>query len=276
MGKIATKNIKIPGLTPQEIQLLSVLSAENKRVFSFENAVSTLKETPFTASKILFRLVKKGWIKRIEKGKYLLVPLQAGPERQFTEHPFLIASELVSPYYIGYRTALNHYGLTEQPSETIYIATTRRKLPMVIDGVRYHFVFLQKRKFFGQQGVWIAEKKVFLSRPEKTVIDCLDHLEYAGGLLEVAKALWMGREELNFETLVTDALRLESRAVIGRLGFLMELYGLGNPKLLSPLRERVGKAFVKLDTLGEKKGRYCSRWKVIVNLSKEQLLKERG
>lgn len=121
----------------------------------------------------------------------------------------------------------------------------------------------------------MAGKKVFLSRPEKTIIDCLDHLEYAGGLLEVAKALWMGREGMNFETLVADALRLKSKAVVGRLGFLMELYDLGNSKSLSRLREALGGAFVKLDTLGEKKGRYCSRWKVIVNISEEQLIKEK-
>lgn len=94
MGKIETRNIKISGLTPQEVRLLSTLGAENKRVFSFGNAVSALKEKPFTVAKILSCLVKKGWIKRIEEGRYLLVPLQAGPERQFTEHPFLIASEL--------------------------------------------------------------------------------------------------------------------------------------------------------------------------------------
>ena len=62
---------------------------------------------------MLSRLEKGGWIKRIERGKYLIIPL--GREKdKYTINEFLIGSLLVDPYAIAYWSALNHYGLTNR------------------------------------------------------------------------------------------------------------------------------------------------------------------
>ena len=37
----------------------------------------------------------KGWLARIERGRYLIVPLEAGPDRVWTEDALVIASYLV-------------------------------------------------------------------------------------------------------------------------------------------------------------------------------------
>ncbi len=57
---------------------------------------------------------------------------------------------------------------------------------------------------------------------EKTIVDGLDHPEHAGSIIEVRKALWRGRAELDFERLVDYSLRMKNRAIIKRLGFLLE------------------------------------------------------
>ncbi len=40
------------------------------------------------------RLVDKGWLERLAKGKYLIVPLEAGPDRTWTEDAHVIAGHL--------------------------------------------------------------------------------------------------------------------------------------------------------------------------------------
>ena len=40
---------------------------------------------------VLHDLVKGGWLRSLGKGRYLIIPLAAGPERQYTTHEFLIA-----------------------------------------------------------------------------------------------------------------------------------------------------------------------------------------
>ncbi len=44
-----------------------------------------------------------------------------------TVHNFLIASHLVDPYYIGYWSALNYHGLTDQTPPAVYVATTKAR-----------------------------------------------------------------------------------------------------------------------------------------------------
>jgi len=48
-----------------------------KRFFSIENVSSTANIQKEVLWVILSRLEKKGWIERIEKGKYMIIPLGA-------------------------------------------------------------------------------------------------------------------------------------------------------------------------------------------------------
>lgn len=59
-------------------------------------------------------LERKRWIIRLERGKYLVVPLEAGEHRMWCEEPYLVASTLVHPAAIAYWTAIRHWGWTEQ------------------------------------------------------------------------------------------------------------------------------------------------------------------
>ena len=60
---------------------------------------------------------------RIEKGKYLIVPLEAGPERIWTEDAHVIAGHLVSPAMVSHRSALGYWNLTEQVPRVTYVQT---------------------------------------------------------------------------------------------------------------------------------------------------------
>src|SRR3972149_5473296 len=69
------------------------------------------------------RLQSKGWIRRIRRGRFAVVPLSSGEDRSPQLHEFVVAMELVSPAVIAYWSALNHHGMTEQIPRTVFVAT---------------------------------------------------------------------------------------------------------------------------------------------------------
>jgi len=253
--------------------LLTEMTRQGKRIFTFKDAAKTYGSSGQSLRELLSTLVKRGWLLRVEKGKYLILPLEAGREREWTEHEFIIASYLIEPYYIGFRSALNYYGYTEQISRTVFIVSTRRKLKssLEVSGVTYRFVSLAERKFFGVRQVSINGYQVNISEPEKTIVDCLDQLRYCGGISEVAKALWYGRDELDLVKMAEYSRRNGNRAAGQRLGYLIEMLGLRAEKAIARLLQSMSNRYAPLDTLSESKGRYIDRWKIVANVPDDEL-----
>jgi predicted transcriptional regulator of viral defense system len=193
-------------------------------------------------------------------------------EGHHTENELIIASHLISPYYISYWTALSYYSYTDQPSHTIYIATTKQKRPVTIHGLTYRFIQLQRQKFFGHTQVWIGEKKVSIAEKEKAIVDTLDHPELSGGIVQVVKGLWRGREELDLDKLVADALRMNNRAIVKRLGYLLQRLGLGTEQHFAKLEKKLSTGYAVLDPLSPRQGRHDARWRVLVNVADDELL----
>jgi predicted transcriptional regulator of viral defense system len=266
------QNIRTLGDTGSN--LLTEMSRQGKRLFTFEDAAKVYGSDNSGLRELLSTLVKRSWLQRIEKGKYLILPFEAGREGEWTEHEFIIASYLIQPYYVGFRSALNYYGYTEQVSRTVFVASTRRKLrsTLEVSGVAYRFVYIPERKFFGVTEVILDGYRVNISDRERTIVDCLDRLEYCGGVVEVAKALSYARDELDFTKMAQYAQRNGNRAVSQRLGYLLETLGFGTDEAVARLRENLSRSYAPLDTLAERKGRHIQRWKVVVNVPDTELL----
>jgi len=233
--------------------LLTDMVRRQKRIFTFEDAAKAYGSIGQGLRELLSTLVKRGWLLRVEKGKYLILPFEAGREREWTEHEFIIASYLIEPYYIGFRSALNYYGYTEQVSRTVFIASTRRKMKssLEVSGVTYRFVSLSERKFFGVGQISIDGYQVNISEPEKTIVDCLD--------------------QLHFVKMAEYSSRNGNRAASQRLGYLIEILGFRADKAVDILLQGISRRYAYLDSLSEPKGKYIDRWKVIVNVSDDEL-----
>jgi predicted transcriptional regulator of viral defense system len=256
--------------------LLSQLLLAGKRPFTISEAGQFYGEKPGLRA-MLSALVKNGWLQRIERGKYLILPLEAGSTGQWSEHEFVVASCLIQPYYIGFQSALSYYGYSEKVSKTVYIVSPRRKLKSLlnISGVAYQFVNLDNRQFFGIKEIAIGNQQVNLSDREKTLIDCLSMQDYCGGVDSVAQTLWYGYKELDFQRLARYAVKSGNKAVCQRLGYLMETLNLKKPEAVSNLYDNVSGSYARLDTLAPNQGPYISKWKIRVNVPESDLQKWR-
>jgi predicted transcriptional regulator of viral defense system len=266
-----TENVRA-GLTRNESLLLSSLSEKGKTIFKIKDVTTELKCSYKYAKVLANNLTKKKWVIVLRRGVYLIVPLSAGVRSHYTEHEFVIASYLVSPYYIAYWSALNFYGFTEQTPFTVFVATTRRTKTREVLNIKYNFITLSKRKFFGFEPTAVSTYKINISDREKTLADALDHPEYCGAIPEVVKSLWNSKEKVSIEKIASYAERMGNTAIVKRLGYLVECLNINvDSKILSKMREMISPGMSALDPTRPKKGTYNTRWNLLLNISKETL-----
>lgn len=191
------------GLTRREAFFLSTLAREGRAIFSMSDARQILGAK---TRQTLSLLSKKKWVLRLRRGLYVIVPIDAGVRgsESFIVHDFVIASHLASPYYVGFWSALNHHGLTDQIPRTVFVATTRPRKPLKILTSTFRFVQLAPKKFIGIETASFEDAAVRISSKEKTLVDCLDHPELAGGIEEVARAVYFNHRELDWAKVRQD------------------------------------------------------------------------
>jgi predicted transcriptional regulator of viral defense system len=131
---------------------------------------------------------------------------------------------------------------------------------------------VKPEQFFGLTQLWITKQQaVMVSDRERTIADGLRHPQYAGGVPEVAKALWMSRSEINIPRLLEYTQRFQCGALTRRVGYLLELYKMASPEQLAPLRTALSSTYDRLDPTLPKSGPYQARWRLQLNIESEEL-----
>ncbi len=257
-----------------ESKLLLILEEKGLSVFTTDDAKNILKTTDSSIWHILNGLVHKKRIQRIERGRYLLIPAKAGIEGYWAESPWVIVPHLIDTYYVGFWTAMNFWDMTEQIPYTVFIATTKRKRNLEYLKQRFEFVTLSKKKFFGFVEQKAGNKKTFnISSREKTIVDGLMHPEYCGGIVEVTKAMWNVRKEVNWQTVLEMAEKVEINAVLKRLGYLLTVLNI-EEKISKKTKEKIKKTpYHYLDPITNKiKITSSKEYGLIINRTKNELL----
>lgn len=263
---------KAPEKPKGEAGLIRAIEKRGLSIFTFDQAMELTPIGRDSAKKLIFNLVKKRVIQRLEKGKYLLIPSTAREHGEYSEKGTIIAAHLIDPYYLSYWTALKFYGWTEQPSNTIFIATTKQKAPLRVKGITFKFIRLKDTRFFGYDGHRDGQYKVKVADKEKAIVDCLDQPRYSGEIVEVAKGIWNGRNEIDIEKVLGYAERMKNGAIIKRLGYLMETLEILTPEFRKRLLSRVRRGIVSLEPDRSKiSGRIIPEWQLRENLDPENL-----
>ena len=265
------------GLGGKASFLLTTLAGQNRAIFTTEEAHEILGGSRSAVYKLIHDLVQRRWLHSLGKGRYAIIPLKAGLDRVPSIHEFLIAHHLAPEGYIAYWTALHHHHLTEQTPRSIWVATPRRRQETILIGVRYIFVTLRPHKIFAHHTAWIEGEAVPIADLEKSLVDSLDHPEHCGGIGEVAKALATAWEEheVNLERLTEYALRMRNRAILKRLGYLVEHLSLQAGNFPKRWRAVLSAGYARLDPSLPSCGPHSRRWRVQVNVPESELTRWR-
>jgi predicted transcriptional regulator of viral defense system len=162
--------------------------------------------------------------------------------------------------------------MVTQPQFVIFTSTTKRLRNRTIHGTEFRFILVRPEDAFGVTAHWVSKQEsVRASDMERTVIDGLHLPAYCGGITEVAKGLWMRRQDMKPERLIDYALRLRNGAVVRRLGYLLDLYEIAAPDELDRLRRSLTATYAVLDPTLPAEGTYVSGWRLRVNVSPDEL-----
>jgi predicted transcriptional regulator of viral defense system len=262
-------------ISTQSNELLSHFNGIGQPCFKSSEAIEVLsKSLKPTVNQLLSDMTKRGLLMRLKKGLYYIIPFEQDAEN-FMPDWHLIAENLVkdAEHYIGYYSALQIHNLITQPSlkEQIVVSKQIRPSTIRIKDVPFQFIYHNENHFFGSKKMWIDSfHKVICSDLEKTFIDCLFKPDYSGGIVEVARAIYLSKDKIKFTKLFEYVEKFKSQAVVKRLGFLLEILGI-ETDIIKELQNVKTKSFVLLDTELPKTGKLISRWSIQQNLETETI-----
>ncbi|CAB3779897.1 type IV toxin-antitoxin system AbiEi family antitoxin domain-containing protein [Pararobbsia alpina] len=271
---IGQHHAKAKTLGPRAAQLFTELNERHRSTFTVADVEAITGLSAASSRNLVLRIQRNGLITRLKPGLYNLVPFELGWATEHVDSPYLIAQELVgtAPYFLSHGTALELHRMVTQPIFTICVSCTRRVRPQTVGGYDFRFIHIAPEQEFGVTKHWIdKERFVIVSDMERTIIDGLRHQAFAGGITEIAKGLWMKRDVLNVERLADYALRLGVGAVIRRLGFLLEHYGLAAASTLERLHVALTATYQRFDPLLPAEGAHVARWRLQLNVTPEEL-----
>ncbi len=262
-------------ISTQSNALLSYFYEQNRNCFDYSLVHKALPGAKAGAIReLLSAMTKRGLLMRVKDGVYYIIPYDQNAET-FMPNWHLLAEHLVNDarHYIGYYSALQIHNLITQPSmkEQIVVSKQIRPSEIKIKDVPFQFIYHNEKHFFGSKKIWIdSYNKVMCSDLEKTFIDCLFKPDYAGGIVEVARAIHTSKDKIKYATLLDYAKKFGSQAVIKRLGFILETLAINTP-VVGELQQMKTASYVVLDTELPKTGKRNSRWSIQQNLDTETI-----
>lgn len=189
----------------KSIILLKKLEA--KPVFTVQDIERIANCSKSYTWQIIARLKERGLIKEVRRNAYTLM-----------DDAYAVATNIVYPCYISFWSASRFLGYTEQLPRVINVATTRKAKALEFEGYKIKFVPI--RHFFGYKKIRSGNAEIFLAEDEKLLIDAFLKPKECGNMDEIEKMF--ENAKISEEKLVSYLKRVNSRAVIKRVGFTLE------------------------------------------------------
>ena len=256
----------------EKAQIAKLSRASKGGLITVESASTALRLPAKVASARLSRLGRSGWARRVRRGLYLILPLEAEPGKNTTnDDPWVLARELFSPCYIGGWSAAEHWGLTEQLFRSTLVVTgapTRSKEARFMGNDFRLFRVQPSQLTNGVIKVWRGAERIDVSSAERTLVDCLCTPELGGGTRHLAQMLreYLESDKKDVNRLIAVAKKSASGAAWKRLGYLAEVLGPDHETLTTVAARHLSEGLARLDPSVTKRGRLIKRWRLWVNV----------
>jgi predicted transcriptional regulator of viral defense system len=205
---------------------------EKKVVTSREIEKAALEITELTLSPALIskyiygeytaKLLAEGKLQKIRKGLYAVLSPLEEPEKHISDK-FIIASKIRDRYYLGFHSALEFYGCAYSHYTEVYITILPkyRFSPFKYQNLNFKPIFT-KEISFGIETKKYRTTEVKVSSKERTLVDCVDRPDYAGGWEECLKSLSI-LSGLDFGKIIDILDMYNKKSLYAKVGFVLEL-----------------------------------------------------
>lgn len=249
-------------LSTKELESLKLISDYELTIFNFEKILEISELNRYELQDILTIYTQKGILSRIEKGLYCI--------RNF-RNPYVIGNFIVKNGAIAYWSALNIHDLTEQISNVVYVQSEYRKNDKKIFNTQYKFIKVKPSKISGITQMGYGNEQFNVTNVEKTLVDCFDLPQYSGGYEELIRAFY--KAKISTTKLLELGKKTGNLSVLKRMAFLSELFDMnGFAKFQNEVLKMINEKYTIIDPFGENIGEFNSKWRIRLNISKENLL----
>lgn len=266
----------LAGISAASRRALVVLHRAFKGPFDAALAARALNADLGKTRRLLADLANGGWLVRVRQGWYVTIPMDASEPHEWREDPWIIATVLFAPCYIGGWSAAEHWGFAKRLFSSTYVVAQRKVKPtdQIIQGSRFKLRSIPEREWFGTQETWRRDTAITLSDPHRTILDIMDVPGSAGGALHAADIVraYFSSAHADERQLLNYGDRLGRGALFKRLGYLAERDGLGSTAFVDACHGRVSKGISLLDPGAPNEGRIVSRWQLRVNVPRLRAL----
>ena len=270
-------NSNYRSLGPIESRIVLGLTEEGRRELTRQNAMTQFSLSENTVNEVLASLVRKGWLARAGRGKYLLIPAEWGATPVGESNTLALASQLTPDGYVGFSTAAAHWGLTTQIRNVVWIVTRTFARPRRINDSDIRFARLPAKALFGFEPEQVFGYPVPMSDLEKTALDCVEYPARAGGLSEASAILAKATRRWDWEKAANYFERRGNTALMQKFGYLCEVGHLTMPDTIRiRLKSRMkpsSRTYLVPRRQSEPCPNYDREWGVVVNIDPHQLFK---
>lgn len=246
-------------------QLVRTL-ANSGDVVRISDVAHALEVPRVVAAKRLARWAEQGWLTRVGPGAYVAASLDTLGSERILDDPWILVPSLFGPAYVGGRTAMEHWDLTEQIFKDVVVITGKaiRRKSVTRQGFQFTLKHIDQEKIFGTKSIWRRHTKVLVSDVPRTIVDVLGDPALGGGIQHVSDCFdaYLRHAQRSDQKLVEYAERLGNGAVFKRLGFLAELRP-DAANLAEECRARLTSGNAKLDP-ALSSTRLVSKWRLFV------------
>jgi predicted transcriptional regulator of viral defense system len=260
-------------LEPDRSIIAKLARASSGGILTLDTAVEALEADRYSASRRLSALVRAGWLSRVRRGVYSIRPLDASPETSVAEEdPWVVATRVFEPCYIGGWSAAGHWHLTEQLFRATMVVTERhvRRRDITIGSSAFHVARARWRNVKRIETVWRGTNaRVLVASVERTIVDGCAHPDWVGGgrhLISIFRAA-VEDHAITPDTLLAGAHGAPSGAALGRLAVLVERFWPDASSVTAYAAKHRGAGYVRFDPAIKKNGPLNTRWGVWLNVS---------
>ena len=165
----------------------------------------------------LEKAVENRLIERIKRDMYAVIDLTTG---SVYANKFLIGSSISQTAYVSYHAALEYHGLANQVYSILYVSDSKKFRPFEYDDVRYEYVISNSPNRIEHINYGAILR---VTSKERTIIDCIDYLKYAGGIEEVIHAL-DAVTHLKEQYLLEILKQYDNKRLYQKTGYLLSMF----------------------------------------------------
>lgn len=258
-------------LTPREQKIYRALYAQE--VFTLKDVDKILKNYKQTL-RVVKSILNKKYIQKVKRGLYVVIPYGTAPDKEnkYAPDKYLIASKLIKPYFFSHHSALEIHGVANSVFFTVFLSSDKGARVFTYKDTTYNTI--KTSYFFGLQDKIYSHRKIKVSNKERTFLDCLRSLKYAGGLEEFFKSV-TGFSSLDTKKLQLYLKKFNEKSLYQRTGYILELLKdefRVKESFLEKLKKQVTKKTYYLDPLMKGSCKKIKEWNLMVPKNIKELM----